>query len=174
MLVLGLGEMGRTVAQRLAANGHPVTGWSRSAREVEGIVCRSGEADLARVLGKARVVVNLLPLTPQTRGFFDAARLAQLPAGAHLVNLARGAHLVEADALAALDSGQLGEMVLDVFAAEPLAPDHPFWVHPRVTVLPHIAAQTDVRSASAVAASNVRRLRTGEALRQRVDRARGY
>lgn len=174
VLVLGLGEMGRTVAQRLAANGYPVTGWSRSAQQVEGIACRSGDADLARALGRVSVVINLLPLTPQTRGFFDARRLAQLSAGAHLVNLARGAHLVDADALAALHTGQLGELVLDVFAAEPLNPTHSFWTHPRVTVLPHIAAQTDIRSAARVASDNVRRLRAGEALLHRVDRARGY
>lgn len=174
VLVLGLGEMGRTAALRLAANGYPVTGWSRSPHEVPGLRCVAGGAALGSALAAAAVVVNLLPLTPQTRGFFDAARLAAMRPGAHLVNLARGAHLVDADALAALGSGHLGELVLDVFAAEPLDPAHPYWSHPRVKVLPHVAAQTDVRSAAGVAADNVRRLRAGEPLRHRVDRQRGY
>ena len=174
VLVLGLGEMGRTVARRLAANGYPVSGWSRRPHAVDGVDCRSGEAALPALLGRARVLINLLPLTPQTRGFFDAERLNGLPEGAHLVNLARGSQLVEADALAALASGRLGELVLDVFAAEPLPPEHPLWRHPRVTVLPHIAAQSDVRSAAAVAASNVRRLRAGAPPRHLVDRDRGY
>lgn len=174
VLVLGLGEMGRTAALRLAANGYPVTGWSRRPHEVPGLRCVAGEAALGPALADAAVVVNLLPLTPQTRGFFDAARLAAMRPGAHLVNLARGAHLVDHDALAALASGQLGELVLDVFAAEPLDPAHPYWAHPRVTVLPHVAAQTDVRSAAAVAADNVGRLRSGAPLQHLVDRPRGY
>ena len=174
VLVLGLGEMGRTTAQRLAANGYPVSGWSRSTHEVAGVHCLAGEAALPSAFGAARVVINLLPLTPQTRGFFNAARLAQLRPGTHLVNLARGAHLIEADALAALASGQLGELVLDVFGAEPLPANHAFWQHPRVVVLPHIAAQTDHRSAAARVAANVGRLRAGQPVLNAVERARGY
>jgi glyoxylate/hydroxypyruvate reductase len=174
VLVLGLGEMGRTTAARLAANAYPVSGWSRRPQTVPGIRCLHGDAGLDTALAEAAVVVNLLPLTPQTRGLFNAARLARLRPGSHLVNLARGAHLVEADVLAALDTGQLGELVCDVFTTEPLPADHPFWAHPRVTVLPHVAAQTDLRSAAAVAAANVRRFRAGEPLQHLVDRARGY
>lgn len=174
VLVLGLGEMGRTTALRLAANGYPVSGWSRRPQTLPGVCCFSGEAALDAALGEAAVVVNLLPLTAQTRGFFGAGRLARLRPGTHLVNLARGAHLVEAEVLAALESGQLGELVSDVFSTEPLPAGHPFWTHPRVTVLPHVAAQTDVRSAASVAAANVRRLRAGEPLQHRVDRERGY
>jgi glyoxylate/hydroxypyruvate reductase len=174
VLVLGLGEMGRTTAERLAANGYRVTGWSRTPHTVAGVHCLAGEAALAGALAAAQVVINLMPLTPQTRGFFNQARLAQCRRGAHLVNLARGAHLVEVDALGALASGQLGELVLDVFAAEPLPADHAFWAHPRVSVLPHIAAQTDHRSAAAVVAANVRRLRAGQPVLNRVERARGY
>jgi glyoxylate/hydroxypyruvate reductase A len=115
-----------------------------------------------------------LPLTPLTRGLFDARRLAWLRPEASLVNLARGAHVVEADLLAALDAGRLRHAVLDVFAAEPLPPSHPFWRHPRVTVLPHAAALTDPRSAAQVAADNLRALAAGRPLAHLVDRARGY
>jgi glyoxylate/hydroxypyruvate reductase A len=90
------------------------------------------------------------------------------------VNLARGAHVVEADLLAALDSGHLHRAVLDVFATEPLPVAHAFWSHPRVTVLPHVAAQTDPRSAAVVVAANVAALRRGLPISHRVDRARGY
>jgi glyoxylate/hydroxypyruvate reductase A len=120
------------------------------------------------------VVINLLPLTPSTRGLIDAQFLRRLPHGAGLVNLARGGHVVDADLLQALDCGAVGHAVLDVFAVEPLPKDHPYWLHPQVTVLPHIAALTDPRSAAAVVAANVRRLGRGEALWHTVDRQRGY
>ncbi len=174
VLVLGLGEMGRCVAQRLIANGYPVSGWSRRLADLPGVECLSGEESLLRALAAAQVVVNLLPLTAQTEGFFDARRLAAMRRGGHLVNLARGAHLVEADVLAALQSGQLGELVVDTFAVEPLPAAHPFWQQPRVTVLPHIAAQTDKRSAAAVVAANIARFRSGQEVLNRVDRGRGY
>ncbi|MES2993085.1 MAG: glyoxylate/hydroxypyruvate reductase A [Pseudomonadota bacterium] len=160
--VLGAGQMGQATARRLAEQGHPVTVWRRDA----------GPLDAA--LAKADAVVNLLPLTPQTHGLFDARMLAQMPRGASLLNFARGAHVVEADLLAALDSGHLRRAVLDVFATEPLPPAHPFWSHPAITVLPHIAAPTDPLSAAVIAARNVEALRNGQALQNVVDRTRGY
>lgn len=161
VLVLGQGEMGRTVAERLRANGYPVTGWRR------------GE-DLAPRLAAARVVVNLLPLTPATTGLLDARLFAAMAPGASLVNLGRGAHVVDADLLAALDRGHLRHAVLDVFATEPLPAAHPYWAHPHVTVLPHVAAATDARSAAAVVAANLRALAEGAPVAHLVDRLRGY
>ena len=172
--VLGLGQMGRAVALRLARNGHCVVGWSAHPAPLEGVETRAGDAALPGVLGAAQIVVNLLPLTPSTRGLFDAGTFALMPRDASLVNLARGAHVVEADLLAALDDGRLRHAVLDVFATEPLPPAHAFWSHPKVTVLPHVAAQTDPRSAAAVAAANVAALRSRRPLAHLVDRARGY
>jgi len=162
VVVLGLGQMGQTVLRRLAANGFPVTGWHT----------RSGPLDA--VLAEADIVINLLPLTPATRGLFDARRFAAMRAGASLVNLARGAHVVDADLLAALDGGHLQRAVLDVFNAEPLPAGHAFWSHPRITALPHVAAPTDPRSAAAIVAANVRRLRAGQSIEHVVDRRRGY
>ena len=173
--VLGLGEMGRAVAARLARNGYPVRGWSRQpGPALDGVERSHGRAALPVLLGGADIVVVLLPLTDETRGLFDAHMLDALRPGAGLVNLARGAHVVEADLLAALDAGRLGHAVLDVFAVEPLPAGHRFWSHPRVTVLPHVAALTDPRSAAALAAANVRALRAGRPLAHVVDRARGY
>jgi glyoxylate/hydroxypyruvate reductase A len=125
-------------------------------------------------LREAEIVINLLPLTPATRGLLDARAFAAMPRGASLVNLARGAHVVDADLLAALDAGQLQRAVLDVFASEPLPAEHPFWRHPKVTVLPHVAALTDERSAAAVVAANLKALAHGESIAHLVDRARGY
>ncbi len=162
VLVLGQGQMGRAAAARLVQQGYTVMGWRRDG------------APLAPLLRRAHVVVNLLPLTPDTLGLLDAAFFAALPPGAAIVNLARGAHVVDADLLAALDGGRLRHAVLDVFHTEPLPPEHAYWQHPRVTVLPHAAAITDPRSAAAVAAANLRAARAGQPVAHLVDRTRGY
>jgi len=160
--VLGVGELGGRVVQRLLAAGYCVQGWRR------------GSGPLPQVLAASDVVVNLLPLTDQTRGLFNARAFAAMKPGAGFVNLARGAQVVEVDLLAALETGQVGHAVLDVFQAEPLPAGHAFWAHPRVTVLPHAAALTDPRTAAAVVAANVRALRDGRPLAHLVDRGRGY
>lgn len=133
-----------------------------------------GGAALGTALPHAEILINLLPLTAQTRGFLAAPIFSRLPRGAAVINLGRGGHLVEADLLAALDSGQIARAVLDVFAQEPLPPEHPFWARPQVTVLPHVAALTDYRTAAAVVADNLERLARGQPLRHLVDRRRGY
>jgi glyoxylate/hydroxypyruvate reductase A len=174
VLVLGLGEMGRTTALRLASLGYPVAGWSARPRSVDGVSTTAGWAELPAALRRADIVVNLLPLTAETNGLFNADRLAHMRAGASLVNLARGAHVVEKDLLIALNAGRLEHAVLDVFDAEPLPASHVFWFHPRITVWPHAAAQTDLRSACAVVASNVEAVRRGDVPAHLVDRRKGY
>ncbi len=172
--VLGLGEMGSACARRLADAGYAVTGWSRHARPADGFATASGEAALDGLLARADIAVNLLPLTPATRDFFDAARLRSMKPDASLVNLGRGGHVVDADLLAALDCGHLRHAVLDVFRTEPLPAGHRFWSHTGVTVLPHMAAQTDPRSAALAVADNVRALREGRPIANLVDRETGY
>ncbi|MBS0447354.1 MAG: glyoxylate/hydroxypyruvate reductase A [Proteobacteria bacterium] len=178
VVLLGLGEMGRCVARRLLGQGFRVTGWSSGRTPTTGndaaIPHCAGPDALDALLPTAQIVINLLPLTPATHGLIDARFLARLPRGAGLVNLARGAHVVDADLLAALDRGDLAHAVLDVYTTEPLPAAHPYWQHPRVSVLPHTAAQTDPRSAAPIAAANVRRWRAGQPVQALVDRARGY
>lgn len=175
VLVLGLGQMGRTAARRLVSQGYRVAAWTRSAAKAEdGVRLHIGPDALPAALAQAQVLVNLLPLTSETRGLLNQSLFAKMPRGAAVVNLARGAHLVESDLLAALDEGRLGHAVLDVFCAEPLPIGHPFWTHERVTVLPHAAAQTDVRSAAAVAAANIEALAAGLPIAHLVLRQRGY
>jgi glyoxylate/hydroxypyruvate reductase len=176
VLVLGLGQMGRAVVQRLQQQGYPVSAWRRSAGSAAppGVQVHTGAAGLQAALASAQVLINLLPLTPDTRGLLDAALLARLPRGAALLNLARGAHLVDADLLAALDSGQIGHAVLDVFHTEPLPAGHRFWHHPQLTLLPHVAALTDERSAAAVVAANIGALAAGAPLAHLVQRDAGY
>lgn len=172
--MLGLGALGSACGQALACLGFPVMGWSRTARDIPMIECHHGEAALRTVLEQAQIVVTLLPATPATDNILNAQSLAWLPRGAALINPGRGT-LIDDDALlAALDSGQIGHATLDVFRTEPLPPAHPYWRHPRVTVTPHIAADTRPASASAVIAENLRRLIADEPLLNVVNRAAGY
>ena len=168
--VLGMGALGAACASALRALNFPVTGWSRT----EKAGCLHGEAGLQRALATAQIVVLLLPKTPETENLLNAERLALLPKGASILNPGRGALIDDAALLAALDTGHIGHATLDVFRVEPLPPDHPYWSHPRVTVTPHIAADTRTQSAARVIAENIRRGEAGEPFLHLVDRARGY
>lgn len=149
--VLGLGAIGRHVAQALAEAGFPVLGWSRSAKHLDGVDCRHGEDGLDAVLAQAQSLVTLLPDTADTRGLINAERLAQLPPGASLINPGRGALIDEPALLDALGDGDtpghLRGALLDVFSTEPLPDDNPLWQHPRVWITPHTSAPTPLDGA---------------------------
>jgi len=172
--VLGLGELGRDAALKLAVLGFDVAGWSRSERKLPGIACFHGADGLRALLARSEILICLLPLTPATEGILDERLFAGLPRGAAIVNCARGRHLVEADLVPALDSGQLSAAILDVFREEPLPEKHPFWSDPRIIITPHVAAATHAPTAAPVVADNLRRLYQGKPLHHLVDRGRGY
>ena len=172
--MLGLGALGLAAARALQALNFPVTGWSRSEKVIPGLATDHGADGLLRLLAKAEIVVTLLPKTPETENLLNARAFAAMPRGAVVLNPGRGALIDDAALLAALDAGQIGHATLDVFRAEPLPQDHPFWSHPGITVTPHIAADTRATSAARVIAENIRRGEAGEPLLHRVDRTRGY
>jgi glyoxylate/hydroxypyruvate reductase A len=177
--VMGLGVIGADSAKKLAMVGFDIAGWSRSPREVEGVRRFAGADGLGPFLARTDVLVCLLPLTEDTRGmlngklFAGLARDGKLGAPA-LINAGRGGLQVEADILAALDDGTLGHATLDVFETEPLPPGHPFWQHPKVTVTPHNAADSDPDAISAYVARQIERHERGEPLENVVDRRVGY
>lgn len=171
---LGFGVLAQAAARALAGFDFDLACWSRTPKQFDG--CRSfhGPAGLAPFLARTEILVCLLPLTPATTGILNQALFAGLPRGAWLINAGRGGHQVEADILAALDSGQLAGAALDVFATEPLPADHPFWSHPKVTISPHIASVTQPRSAAREIVANIRRIEAGDAPLNTVDVAAGY
>lgn len=172
--ILGFGALGQACARALMGLGFPVTGWSRRQKTLAGALCLAGEDGLTQALSGAEIVVLLLPDTPDTHNLLNAGRLALLAPGAFVINPGRGP-LIDDDALlAALDSGHVAHATLDVFRVEPLPRDHPFWAHPRVTVTPHVAADTRPASASRVVAENIRRGEAGLPFLHVVDRAAGY
>jgi glyoxylate/hydroxypyruvate reductase len=172
--VMGLGQLGGAVARALAQAGWPVRGWSRTAKPVEGVETYVGEAGLAPFLAGAKMLVNLLPSTPSTRGLIGRRVLDALAEGAYLVNIARGAHVVEADLLGAIRHGRIAGAMLDVFAQEPLPAVHPFWDEPRIEITPHISAVTLIDEGVGQIVAKMHAIERGEAVTGVVDRLRGY
>ncbi|HCL86888.1 MAG TPA: glyoxylate/hydroxypyruvate reductase A [Comamonadaceae bacterium] len=172
--IMGLGVLGQRVARAVAQFDFPVNGWSRSPRTLPGVRTFSGAEGLRDFLAASRVLVNLLPLTPETDNILNRETLGALQPGGYVINVARGAHLVEADLLALLDEGHLAGATLDVFRTEPLPADHPFWQHPAITVTPHTSARTLREESIAQIAEKIARLHRGEAVGGVVDVARGY
>jgi glyoxylate/hydroxypyruvate reductase A len=172
--VMGLGAIGLSVAQTLRRHGFDVAGWVRSPRQADGIAIFHGREQLPAFLARSEIVVNLLPLTAETKGILNAETFAQMPKGAAVINLGRGPHVEEADLMAALDSGHLAAATLDVFPVEPLPGDSPLWRHPKITVTPHVSRRIFPSNLAPRVCSAIRRLRAGEPLQHVVDRKRGY
>ncbi|EOL9069568.1 glyoxylate/hydroxypyruvate reductase GhrA [Cronobacter turicensis] len=172
--VLGAGVLGGQVAQSLSRLGFPVRCWSRSRKTLAGIESFAGPDQLPAFLHGTRVLINLLPNTPETVGIMNARLLAALADNAYVLNLARGVHLVEEDLLAALECGKVKGAMLDVFHHEPLAQESPLWRHPGVRITPHVAAVTRPEEAAAFIAQSITRIERGDMPPNQVDVARGY
>ncbi len=172
--ILGMGNLGSTVAKKLAAMRFPVRGWSRTPKAIPGVECFHGHEQFKLFLSKCRLIVCLLPLTPETQGILCHETFSALPTGAYLINVGRGKHLVEADLLSALDSGQIAWACLDVFHQEPLPKDDPFWSHPRIIVTPHIAAIGPAEEFAVSILDAINCSREGRPLKNAIDRNRGY
>jgi glyoxylate/hydroxypyruvate reductase len=177
--VMGLGVLGRDAADVLRRLGFDVAGWSRSRKDIPGIATYAGEAELAPFLARTDILVCLLPLTPATRGILNRRTFSLLArdgalGGPVVINAGRGGLQVASDLLAALDDGTLVAATLDVFEPEPLPAESPFWSHPKVTVSPHNAADTDPDAISVYVAEQIARHERGESLQNVVDRRLGY
>ena len=171
---LGFGMMAQAPARVLQSLGFPVSAWVRSPREETGVQIFHGAGQLEPFLRQTDIAVCLLPLTTETEGIFCTRTFALMPKGAMLVNIGRGRHVVEADLIAALDSGQLAYAALDALWPEPLPPASPLWLHPQVTVMPHVARRPNVAQLVGQIAANIRSLEAGVPLLQEVDKKMGY
>jgi glyoxylate/hydroxypyruvate reductase A len=172
--ILGMGVLGERVAKAVAQFDFSVNGWSRSPKALDGVQCFHGEDQLADFLAASRIVVCLLPLTPETDSILNARTLALIRAGGYVINVARGAHVVDADLLAAIASGHLAGATLDVFRVEPLPKGHAFWNHPQITLTPHTSARTLRAESIAQIARKIAALQSGQTVAGLVDAGRGY
>jgi glyoxylate/hydroxypyruvate reductase A len=172
--VMGLGVIGAAIARALAAQGFVVRGHARTRKQIEGVRCHAGDAELGAFLDGLDILVNVLPSTPATTGVLNRANMTRLADGAHVVNVGRGDALVDEDLLALLDSGKLSGATLDVFRKEPLPSEHPFWQRPEITITPHVSGLTIPDETVAQLAAKIRGLERGERVSGVVDYARGY
>lgn len=174
LAVVGLGDIGRTIARAAAALGMRVTGVSRTGRRVPGVSRVWRVAGLRQALADADAVVITVPLTEATRGLIGAAELAAMRPTAWLVNVARGPIIDEPALVAALRQRTIGGAILDVFDQEPLRTDHPLWSLPNVVITPHISGPSTPGEIGPIFNENLARFITGRPLRHLVDRRRGY
>ncbi|MEJ8562961.1 glyoxylate/hydroxypyruvate reductase A [Yoonia sp. GPGPB17] len=172
--ILGIGALGAACGQALHALGFPVTGWSRSPKDIPNMRCLHGTDGLYEALTDAQIVILLLPQTQETVNILNAETLSLMASGGFVINPGRGPLIDDAALLAALESGQIAHATLDVFRQEPLPQDDPFWAHPQVTVTPHIASTTRPETAADVIVENISRGEAGAPFRFIVDRRRGY
>ncbi|WP_332853821.1 2-hydroxyacid dehydrogenase [Duganella sp. S19_KUP01_CR8] len=172
--VLGMGVLGTRVLEALAPFGFPLRGWSRTEKSMPGVQCYHGPDGLDTFLRGSRVLVCMLPLTPDTNNLLNRTNMGKLPQGSYLINVARGAHVAEPDLLALIKSNHIAAATLDVFRNEPLPAQHPFWQEPRITITPHISALTLRRESVQQIAEKIRKTAQGETVAGVVDRNRGY
>ena len=177
MVIVGFGRIGRQIGRLARALGMNVVGISRSGEgRAEAGIELARSATLVAQAARADVLVLVTPLTTETHGLVGDEVLGALKPGALLVDVGRGG-VLDHDALRrALDCGQVGAAVLDVFPEEPLPSGHPLWDDARVTVTPHISGFSPVYEDEVLAlvTDNLQRLGDGRPLRNVVDRVRGY
>lgn len=178
MGVFGLGGIGSAVARRALGLGMRVAGVRRRPERggPEGVGWVGGPAELSRLAATSDVLVIAAPETRASTGAVSRGVLAELPDDAVVVNVARGSLLDEAALLDELNQGRLRGAALDVFTAEPLPRDHPFWAHPRVIVSPHVSAVTTRfwERETGLIVENIRRYLGGMRLLNVVDQEAGY
>lgn len=173
--ILGLGELGSAVATSLYQNGFTnLRGWSKSPKSITGVQSFAGDEHLIEFATGLDVLICLLPLTKETMNILNIDLFAKLNEGAYLINPARGEHLVEQDLLMAFEKGYLSGALLDVFREEPLPADHPFWQESRIELTPHIAAETNPRTASEQVINNIQRVKQNLPALNLIDLSKEY
>jgi glyoxylate/hydroxypyruvate reductase len=174
--ILGLGVIGQELARKAEALEMRVIGTRRSPVPMPHVGRVLGPDGTEEVLSTSDFVLLLLPVTRDTRGFMNAARLKRMKPSAYLLNFGRGELVVDADLIEAVKARTIAGAVLDVFTTEPLPAEHPFWVTEGITVLPHIGGLHPERDhiVAGLFVENVEGFLEGRALRETVDRHRGY
>ncbi len=172
--ILGLGFLGKSAANIFLRMGFDVSGWSRSEKKLKKIRSYKGKSGMIKMLRNTDILINLLPLTNETKFLLNSRVLLNLKRGAYFINVGRGETLVEEDLITLLDCGHLSGACLDVFQTEPLPKNHPFWRHKKIIITPHNSSTTPHNSVTTQIIQNYRRAVSGEKLMNVVDLNKGY
>jgi glyoxylate/hydroxypyruvate reductase A len=172
--ILGLGKIGGYVAEKFAQIGFKVKGWSNSKKQISKVTSCHGENEFDLFLNNSNFLINLLPLTDQTKGILNKKTFQKLPKDSFLINVGRGEHLVEDDLINSLDNSKLSGAFLDVFLKEPLTKEHPFWKHAKIQITPHVASLTNVATSIEHITENYNRFLKKEKLLNVVSLKKGY
>ncbi len=171
--IMGLGKIGEFVAKKFVELGFTVSGWSATRKDIAGVISYSND-ELDTFLSTADILINILPLTPSTKGILNKAVFEKLKRNAYVISVGRGGHLIESELLESLDAGVLSGAMLDVFAEEPLPKNHPFWKHPKIIITPHVASLTNFDSAIDFIVENYKRMLSNQPLLHVVSQEKGY
>ena len=171
--VLGLGVIGSFIAQELAKIGFKVRGWSRSRKTVEGVKTYD-LSELLDAINESDVLINVLPLTPETENILDKSLMSHLADHGYVINVGRGQHLIENDLIDLIEGNKLSGALLDVFRTEPLPEDHPFWSNSKITITPHVASITTLENAVDIAIRNWKNLQNEKPLEYEVNAVLRY
>lgn len=172
--ILGVGNIGSFVAEKLAVLGFDVKGWAVNEKEIAGVSTFAGDKELAQFLNGTDILINILPVTSQTENIINNQMLSQINKGGYFINVGRGEHLVEEDLIAVLNSGHLSGALLDVYKTEPLPKEHLFWKHPKIMITPHIASITNIESAAYLVVENYQNHLNGLPLKHTLSLTKGY
>lgn len=171
---VGLGQLGTASANKLLENGFNVCGWSRGKKNIKNIKSFTGYLGLKKMLSQTDILVCLIPLTQNTKYILNYKTLSHLKKGACIINFARGAIINYQDLVKHLNSGRIHHAVLDVFEKEPLPQQSILWKHKKITILPHISANTDLDTASDIVAKNIKFYQLKKKIPKSIDLVRGY
>jgi glyoxylate/hydroxypyruvate reductase len=161
--IFGAGVLAKEIVKGLSSFGYRSQTYSRSSTQA-----------LRDFLGTSQVLILCAPLTPETQDYFNADKFAMLPKGAYVINVARGGLVIDSDLVTAIDSGHLSGATLDVFREEPLPQNHPFWLHPKIRMTPHVSAVTLIGPSTKQVAKKLDQYSKGEPINGLVDRKKGY
>ena len=159
--ILGLGTLGAATANKFKKLDFKVAGWSANEKRISGVNSLVGQDGLRKILSTSDYLILLLPLTERTKTIINSASLKFVKNGAVVINAGRGGLIEDNDLLKALDVGKISGCTLDVFNEEPLPQEHPFWLHEKVTVTPHISAPTRLKSSIKSILANISRIKEG-------------
>ena len=177
--IMGTGVLGQDAIRHLKVFGYGLRSWSRTRKNIEGVEGFAGPEEFDAFLSGTDILVNMLPLTPETDGIlnyrtFSKLRRNGIDGGPVIINAARGGHQREADIVRALRDGTLRAASLDVFEVEPLPKESPLWELPNCYVTPHIAGASNERTGVAYFSKVIRDHEAGKPLPNVVDVTRGY